>query len=118
MLLVDDYADAVELLTQGLEDAGYEVLSASNGAAALEILERVTVSVVVLDIGLPGIDGYEVARLIRSLPKGQGVFLVALTGHGDARARRLSTEAGFDLHLVKPVDLERLATVIAERSRH
>jgi CheY-like chemotaxis protein len=66
-----------------------------------------------IDIGLPSLDGYEAARRIRSLPAGRKMFLVALTGYGQPRDREQAREAGFDAHLVKPVDFQRLSAMIA-----
>jgi CheY-like chemotaxis protein len=66
-----------------------------------------------IDIGLPALDGYEVARQIRAMPGGRDIFLVALTGYGQPRDRQQAHEAGFDAHLVKPVDIHRLSAIIA-----
>ena len=81
-------------------------------ARALELRPDVAL----VDIGLPGMDGYQVARQVRASPAGKAIFLVALTGYGGAQQKRLALEAGFDLHLVKPVDADELARVLNDRA--
>ena len=73
--------------------------------------------VALVDIGLPGMDGYQVARRVREAPEGKALFLVALTGYGGAQQRRMALEAGFDLHLVKPVDPDERARVLDDMGR-
>jgi CheY-like chemotaxis protein len=73
--------------------------------------------VAVIDIGLPGCDGYEVARQIRKLPDGDSIYLIALTGYGQPEDRKLAEEAGFDVHVVKPVDPERLNSLVSNATR-
>lgn len=115
VLVVDDYADAADLLAEALSFSGYEVSTVNDGAAAVELAAREPHGAAFIDIGMPGMDGYEVARLLRAQPSGPSMYLVALTGHsGDAEKRR-SAEAGFDLHLVKPVDVMRVATLLEKR---
>ena len=109
VLLVDDNdaaAQSLSLLLSKLWNHTVEV--AHDGPAALELFTKFRPAVVLLDIGLPGMDGYETARRIRELPGGQDVLLVALTGYGQVEDRRKSSEAGFDLHLVKPASTEAL----------
>ena len=107
VLLVDDNEDAVELLAEGLEFLGYEVRTATDGPSAIRIAEQFHPQVGLLDIGLPGMDGYELARKLRPvLPSGSR--LIALSGYGQDSDRRASQEAGFELHLTKPVDLAEL----------
>lgn len=108
VLIVDDNEDAVEMLAEVVREEGYQVEVAHDGPTALALLERFTPHVVVLDIGLPVMDGYEVAAKIRERPEHQATKLVALTGYGQASDRVRSQEAGFALHLVKPVDLAQL----------
>ena len=91
-----------------LRGAGHEVTTAHDGSSAIASLATFAPEVVLLDIGLPGVDGYEVARLIRREPAGDKPALVALTGYGQEDDRRRSREAGFDHHLVKPVDPDTL----------
>ncbi|HVO47890.1 MAG TPA: response regulator, partial [Steroidobacteraceae bacterium] len=114
ILVADDNSDALESLAMLLELGGHEVYTASNGVLALESAERHQPDVALLDIGMPELDGYEVARRIRSQPWGRSITLVALTGWGQESDRRRSGEAGFDSHLVKPLDLEQLSRLLAE----
>lgn len=115
ILVVDDNADAARMLAALLRARGHHVETAGSGAAALETASVFRPDVVLLDIGLPGMDGYEVARRLREQPEARTAFLVALTGYGRPEDRRRSTEAGFDAHLVKPVDLASLQRLLAER---
>jgi signal transduction histidine kinase len=112
ILVADDNSDALESLATLLELGGHEVFSAANGALALESAERNLPEVALLDIGMPKLDGYEVARRIRAEPWGRGITLVALTGWGQDSDRRRSGEAGFDTHLVKPLDLDKLTELL------
>jgi signal transduction histidine kinase/ActR/RegA family two-component response regulator len=114
ILLADDNADALESLATVLRLRGHEVYSASNGAIAFETAARHMPEVALLDIGMPLLDGYEVARRIRAQEWGKSVTLVALTGWGQESDRRRSQEAGFDTHLVKPLDLDRLTALLAQ----
>ena len=112
ILLADDNNDALESLATLLELGGHEVVTASNGALALECAERHRPEVMLLDIGMPMLDGYEVARRIRVQPWGRSITLVALTGWGQDSDRRRSREAGFDSHLVKPLDMDKLTELL------
>jgi PAS domain S-box-containing protein len=112
ILVVDDNIDAAETLATLLRLSGHDVRTAYDGLAALETTSRFNPEIVLLDIGLPGMDGYEVARELRDRRKADGLLLVALTGYGQAEDRRLSREAGFDFHLVKPVDPDALEQLI------
>jgi signal transduction histidine kinase len=114
ILLADDNADALESLAMVLRLRGHQVFSAPNGAVALETAARHVPEVALLDIGMPLIDGYEVARRIRAQTWGKGVKLVALTGWGQESDRLRSQEAGFDTHLVKPLDLDKLTALLAQ----
>ena len=119
MLVVDDNEDSADSLAMLLEASGQTVRTAYDGLNALETLLDYSPEVVLLDIGLPGIDGYEVAKRIRMQPAHQGAVLVALTGYGQESDRQLSRDAGFDHHLVKPADfaqLERILAGVARRS--
>jgi CheY-like chemotaxis protein len=113
ILIVDDHGDVAESLRTLLDLAGHQVAVAHDGAAALEAVASFRPEVVLLDIGLPGMDGYEVARRLRALPAGKALVLVATTGYGQLEDRSRSRAAGFDWHLVKPVDLEELSGVLA-----
>jgi len=96
-----------------LEMMGFEVHSAANGAEALEVAKAQQPDVLFLDIGMPDMDGYEVARRLRLMPSQTKMTLIALTGWGQDQDRRHSRAAGFDHHVVKPPDLPRLAQLIA-----
>jgi CheY-like chemotaxis protein len=98
----------------GLELSGHETHVAHDGDQAVESAERLRPDVVILDIGLPKLNGLEVARRIRAEPWGRRMTLVALTGWGQADVRRQSVEAGFDQHLVKPIDSAALDKLLAE----
>ena len=112
VLLVEDNADAREALRALLELDGYGVEAAADGIRALEIVRARNPDIAVIDIGLPGVDGYEVARRIRGLGAPQPA-LIALTGYSQPEDRRRAKEAGFDAHMVKPVDPAELARVLA-----
>jgi signal transduction histidine kinase len=113
ILLADDNRDALDSLATLLQCDGHEVHTAADGAEALEVAAGVHPDVILLDIGMPKMDGYEVARRIRSEPWGKNAVLIALTGWGQDEDRRRSREVGFDSHLVKPLDPEALATLLA-----
>src|SRR5262249_33473613 len=106
VLVVDDNQDAAETMALLIRLWGHDVWTAHQGAAALDIVARERPQVVLLDIGLPGIDGYEVARRVRADPNTGETVLVALTGYGQTEDRARSREAGFTVHLVKPVEPE------------
>ena len=112
VLVVDDNADAREALKLLLEDEGHDVRSAGDGPSALEEARSFRPEVVLLDIGLPGMDGYEVARALRSEPGCERALIVAVSGYGQADDRERSRLAGFDQHLLKPVTPERLLEVV------
>jgi len=112
VLLVDDNQDATETLQTLLESLGATVVAAGNGREALTKFERFQPDAVLLDIGMPGMDGYEVARRIRALPAGGTTPLIALTGWGQQEDIRRCFEAGFDHHLVKPLDVDRLWEIV------
>lgn len=114
LLVVDDNQDAADSLAMLLKLQGHEVRVAFSGMAALEMTKAYTPDVVFLDIGMPGMDGYEVARRLRQQPGLERVILAALTGWGQKEDRRRTTEAGFDHHLVKPPDPKAVAGVLAE----
>jgi CheY-like chemotaxis protein len=109
--VVDDNVDAAESLSLLLQLEGHDVRMAHNGHAAIEKVLEFRPEIVLLDLGMPGMDGYEVARRLRARPELRQTRLVALTGWGQDRDRQRTKEAGFDDHLVKPVEpqaLERL----------
>jgi PAS domain S-box-containing protein len=108
ILVVDDNEDAAQMLADGLGELGHDVHVAHDGPAALRLVERVRPTMCLIDIGLPVMDGYELARRLRQLPSLSGTSLVAVSGYGESSARVRSAEAGFEAHLVKPVELEFL----------
>ena len=108
ILLVDDNEDARELLAGLLELQGYRIEAASDAPGALDIAARFQPQVVVLDLGLPEVDGWELARRLRQIEGLAEVRIVALTGYGSERDRERSREAGIDVHLLKPVEISQL----------
>ena len=113
VLVVDDNRDAAESLETLLGLWGHQARSAKDGQEALALVAEFQPEIILLDIGLPGMDGYEVARQIRALPAGRSALIVAVTGYGRSSDRLQSQEAGFDHHLVKPVQPEVLQELIA-----
>jgi signal transduction histidine kinase/DNA-binding response OmpR family regulator len=113
VLVVDDQPDAVESMAKVLQLHGHEVRVAENGLAAIKIAQTFRPSVVLLDIGLPDMDGYSIARRLRSQPETRNCVLVALTGYGQPEDRLRSKENGFDHHLVKPIDPDILHELFA-----
>jgi signal transduction histidine kinase len=113
VLVVDDNRDSAESLADLIRLWGHEAHVAHDGADALERMAECDPEVVLLDIGLPGIDGYQVARRLRELQRGAGLTLIALTGLGRQEDRRRAREAGFDVHLTKPVDPDALRDWLA-----
>jgi CheY-like chemotaxis protein len=116
-LLVEDNVDAAQMpeLALGLE--GHEVRVAFDGRSATEAAAAFRPDAIVLDIGLPGMNGYDAARAVRGLPGLADVLIVALTGYGREADQRRSREAGIDVHLVKPIDVEALLHVLAAGRR-
>ena len=117
LLVVDDNKDAAESMSLLLELWGHEAVCAHDGRSALEMAARYHPDAVFLDIGLPGMDGYEVAERLRELPQGQRMALIAITGYGQDTDRRRSRDAGIDHHLVKPVAPETLRVLIESLPR-
>ena len=113
ILVVDDSQDAAESLAMLLSLRGHHVQVAFNGSRALELISTGLPEVILLDIGLPGMDGYEVCRRARQLGR-PNALIVAMTGYGQERDRQLSREAGFDCHTVKPVDFNDLMAILAK----
>jgi signal transduction histidine kinase len=113
ILIIEDNGDAREMLRAQLERAGHEVHAAADGPAGVEAAAAARPDVVLIDVGLPGFDGFEVARRIRAAAWGTSMRLVALTGYGQADDRRQALEAGCDLHVTKPVMPERLVEILA-----
>ncbi|MBN9517304.1 response regulator [bacterium] len=114
VLVADDNVDAAESLAMLLTLMGNEVRTAADGLEAVRVAEEFRPDVAVLDIGMPRLDGNGAARRIRAEPWGRDVTLIALTGWGQDADRRRTAEAGFDLHLTKPVDPATLDRLLAE----
>lgn len=112
MLVVDDNHDAGEVLAMLLESMGFLTQAVDSGEAALAALPDYQPNVILMDIGMPGMNGYEVARRIREQPQYDHIKLVALTGWGQEKDRVMSRESGFDHHLTKPVDFKILKGLI------
>jgi CheY-like chemotaxis protein len=113
VLLIDDEPDLAEGLAEILRHDGHEVAVASDGPSALELARRFRPEVVVCDLSLPGMDGYEVATRLRDAPETAACHLLALSGYGDQEVQRRAEEAGFDRHLTKPVGSRELREVLA-----
>lgn len=112
ILIVDDNADSADSLASLLELDGHVATPVYSAQDALDKVASTDVDAVVLDIGLPQMDGYEVARRIRQLDRGAGIRLIALSGYGQKEDREKSEAAGFDDHLVKPADFAMLAAAL------
>jgi CheY-like chemotaxis protein len=110
---VDDNVDAAEIMAILVKAAGHEVRSVHDGSATLQAALDYRPNVVLLDIGLPGLNGYEVAKWIRQEPVLRGIMLVGITGYGQETDRQRSQEAGFDHHLVKPADFGKVQQILA-----
>ena len=108
ILIVEDNTDAREALRQALEMSGHEIFEADSGASGVESALANHPDTALIDIGLPGFDGYEVARRIRLSSENHGIMLIALTGYGSPEDRRRAKQAGFDTHLVKPLNFDQL----------
>jgi CheY-like chemotaxis protein len=113
ILVVDDNRDMAESMAWLLELAGNEIRVAHEGVSALKAAAEFRPDIMLLDLGLPGLNGHEVARRIRTEPWGADITLVAVTGRGQEQDRRKSHEAGFDAHVVKPVGQAELMRVLA-----
>jgi CheY-like chemotaxis protein len=114
VLIVEDSVDARESLRLLLELAGHEVDTAEDAASSLDKVRVFQPDVALIDIGLPGMDGYQLAQALRQSPHARGLRLIALTGYGQVEDQRKALSAGFDLHLTKPVDPDRLQGLIGD----
>ena len=112
-LIIDDNRDAAVTMSMFVEELGGSATTAHDGVSGLAALESVHPDIVFMDIGMPGIDGYEVCRRIRQMPSQRHVVLVAVTGWGQAQDKRRAIDAGFDAHLTKPVDPDAVAQLLA-----
>jgi PAS domain S-box-containing protein len=113
VLLVDDNQDALQLLAEALQMKGYETVAAEDAASALAVAQKVKPAVALLDIGLPVMNGYELARRLRAMPGLEAIKLAALTGYGQPSDKQRAMEAGFDEHLVKPISIEAVQAVVS-----
>jgi len=114
ILVVDDNEDSATSLAELLQLLGHETQVAYDGLEAVEAAARFRPEIVLLDIGLPKLNGYEAAQRIREEPWGKGMKLIALTGWGQDEDRQKSRDAGFDVHLVKPVEFATLRKLLSE----
>lgn len=114
IVVVEDNADARELLCRLLKTENYDVSSAGTGPQGLELIRESRPDVALVDVGLPGMDGYAIARTIRSQPDLNGIYLVAFTGYGQSTDRQQAREAGFNSHFTKPVDFQELSQLLSQ----
>jgi CheY-like chemotaxis protein len=112
VLVVDDHPDAAESLAALLQGAGYQAAVAHDGPAAIAVATRLRPDVVLLDIGLPGMNGFEVARALKEAPETRSCVLIAVSGYGQTEDHQRSREVGFDHHLVKPADFVELERIL------
>jgi two-component system CheB/CheR fusion protein len=117
ILVVDDLVDAADSLALLLRMLGHEVQTAYDGLSAVQVAQQFKPHAVLLDIGLPRLDGYEVAMRLRRLPELQRVCLIAVSGYGRQDDIDRAHRAGFDDHLIKPVSLDRLDVLLAELAK-
>lgn len=112
VVVVEDNADARDLLCRLLKYEGYDVSSAGTGPKGLDLIRESLPDVALVDVGLPGMDGYAIARAIRSQPELNGIYMVALTGYGQSSDRQQARETGFNMHFTKPVDFQELSQLL------
>jgi CheY-like chemotaxis protein len=115
ILVVEDNRDSARTISFLLQLSGYEVAVAHDGLEALQAAETSLPDVVLLDIGLPKMDGWQVAQALRQRPTPKQSLIIAITGYNDPVARQRSSDAGIDFHLSKPVDFDQLMPLIANR---
>jgi CheY-like chemotaxis protein len=113
VLVVDDNRDSAQTLAMMLRLMGHQTTTAHDGPEAIEVAKEFQPEIILLDIGLPKMNGYEVCRRIRALDFGRSALIVALTGWGQDDDRRQSSDAGFDRHLVKPIDFTVLGELLS-----
>ena len=116
MLIVDDNTDAAKLLAMAVTLMGHEVATAENGQMALDLVPGFRPDVVLMDLGMPVMDGWEAAKRMRAQPGSESIHLVALTGWGQDGDRDKTRAAGFDHHLVKPADPEAIRVLLESAS--
>jgi len=115
VLLIDDNFDAAESLAQLLALSGHDARTANDGPSAIQLAQEFQPEVVFCDLGLPGMTGFDIARALRALPFGDEMVLAALTGYGQPSDRQKTANAGFDAHLVKPVDPAVIESFLDDR---
>lgn len=113
VLIADDDDDALSGLANLLTGLGHQVAQAACGAQALDVARQFAPDVVILDLGMSPMDGLSAARALRALPEGSAMLLVALTGWGQPQHHAMTQEAGFDIHLVKPVSIDQLGFILS-----
>jgi len=113
-LVVDDVADVTEMISLFLGHAGFDVVTAQSATAALELAEAQAFDVIISDIGMPGMNGYQLAEALRDLPEYRQVPMIAVTGYSMYDDRERALQSGFDAHLVKPIDPSALLDLISE----
>jgi CheY-like chemotaxis protein len=114
ILVVDDHPDSVAVLERLLQMEGHEVRTAANGMDALKTVSGFHPRIVILDLGMPKLDGYDACAIIRNFPWGKEAVIIALTGQTEEEARKRSAKVGFDHHLTKPVEMAALRAIIAQ----
>ena len=114
IVVADDYQDTAESLAMLLRLTGHQVFVAETGTEALALIERERPEIALVDIGMPELDGYQIARAVRSQSWGEDICLIAITGYGTAMDRAAALDAGFDEHWRKPIDLAALDELIGE----
>ena len=114
ILVVDDNKDAADSLTMILMLKGHEARTANDGPTAITLGAEFLPRVIILDLGMPGLNGYDTARHIRTTPWGKDTLLIALTGWGQPEDKQRCIDAGFDFHLTKPVEPDELAQLLAD----
>ena len=117
VLVVDDNQDAADLTGEALQALGYVTCVKYDGPSALAVVQTFRPEVAVLDIGLPVMDGYELAQRLRQHPECKGIRLIAVTGYGQNSDRERARQAGFDEHLVKPINIKTLASALKQQTR-
>jgi CheY-like chemotaxis protein len=116
LLLVDDNQDALRALSVLLELEGHEVTTSDNGRSAIRLMSEMHPQVAIIDVGMPEMDGFEVARTVRLNREFDDVVLVALTGYASESDKSRALAAGFDFHLTKPLSLDKLQYILANRA--
>jgi len=115
IMIVDDNRDAAEMLAEILNTAGFSTIALLDAESAMDQLSKFQPDFILIDIGLPAVDGYELARQIKAVEEFKDVRLIAITGYGQESDRQRSFDTGFCEHLVKPVDIRQLETILRRR---